>query len=621
MTLRPIATQWFELVTVQADLMRAVECLSRTGAVELEARSGTADRLLFPGLADALAAHRELAKRYHGHWPAPVLVARRHAEHLGETLDAARRRIAAWTESADPLIAAIERVSQEASDLEALRAALTSAGPDLPDLTLLGAAGPRLRARLLILPPGVPLRELPPEVLFEAWQTANATYTLVVGRTADIAAIEDRLSGLKGRTLPLPPWLPSRPADAAAAIGERLADLARQRARSAAKLAESCDRMQIAQALGDIALIEWIDEHASELRGSERLGWITGWTSDPTGSTLRGALDQEGVRYVLRLAPAPAGTTAPLMLRNPFWARGFELFARLLGTPGRNESDPSQIVAIMASSIFGFMFGDVGQGAVILAAGLLLARRMPLLWMLVPGGVMAILFGVLFGSVFCREDVIPAQWIRPLADPLAVLTAGVSMGVVIILIGLALDGVQMHWRGEAGRWWGHRIGLVVAYCGIVLAPLRAETLAIAAAGAAWYIVGAAVLAGRDRLAAALGAAGELVEQGARLLINTISFARIGAFALAHAGLSAAIIEIASASGRAGYWLVLAIGNVLVIALESLVVGIQTTRLLLFEFFIRFLTGAGREFKPLPPPAVAKTELNTELSEPTLRGTP
>ena len=87
----------------------------------------------------------------------------------------------------------------------------------------------------------------------------------------------------------------------------------------------------------------------------------------------------------------------------------------MLGTPGRNESDPSQILAVVASSIFGFMFGDVGQGAVVFIAGLVLGRRIPLTRMLVPGGIMAMLFGVLFGSVFCREDIIPALWMRPLA--------------------------------------------------------------------------------------------------------------------------------------------------------------------------------------------------------------
>jgi V/A-type H+/Na+-transporting ATPase subunit I len=84
-------------------------------------------------------------------------------------------------------------------------------------------------------------------------------------------------------------------------------------------------------------------------------------------------------------------------------------------------------------------------------------------------------------------------------------------------------------------------------------------------------------------------------------VNTLSFVRVGAFALAHAGLSTAVVGIADASGPA-YWPVLLIGNVAIIALEGLVVGIQTTRLILFEFFIRFLTAQGRPFEPLSPPS-------------------
>ena len=56
---------------------------------------------------------------------------------------------------------------------------------------------------------------------------------------------------------------------------------------------------------------------------------------------------------------------------------------------------------------------------------------------------------------------------------------------------------------------------------------------------------------------------------------------------------------------------LALGNVLVIALEGMVVSIQTTRLLLFEFFIRFLIGSGRAFKPLPPPMIVEDTLSKQ----------
>jgi V/A-type H+/Na+-transporting ATPase subunit I len=365
------------------------------------------------------------------------------------------------------------------------------------------------------------------------------------------------------------------------------------------------EKFEVASALADIALIEWMAQHAKELYGSNHSAWITGWTIDVSGAALRRALDASGVHYILRLSDAPAGMNAPLVLRNPGWARAFELFARMLGTPARYESDPSQLLAVIASSIFGFMFGDVGQGALICLAGIALGRRIPLTRMLVPGGIMAMLFGVLFGSVFCREDIIPALWIRPMDDPITILLAAVIIGIAIITLGLLLDAIQMHWRGEARRWWAQRAGLFTAYAGLLVSLLRTEGLLLAGLGAFWFIFGATVLTENGRLPAMVQAAGEFVEESLRLLVNTLSFARIGAFALAHAGLSFAIIEIAQASGRFAYWIVLPIGNALIIVLEGVVVSIQTTRLLLFEFFIRFLTGAGREFKPLPPPIIGK----------------
>jgi V/A-type H+/Na+-transporting ATPase subunit I len=96
------------------------------------------------------------------------------------------------------------------------------------------------------------------------------------------------------------------------------------------------------------------------------------------------------------------------------------------------------------------------------------------------------------------------------------------------------------------------------------------------------------------------AAGESLERMLQLAVNTLSFVRVGAFALAHAGLCTAVVGIAEVSGPA-YWPVLLIGNTAIVLLEGLVVGIQTTRLILFEFFIRFLTGRGRPFEPLPSP--------------------
>ena len=122
------------------------------------------------------------------------------------------------------------------------------------------------------------------------------------------------------------------------------------------------------------------------------------------------------------------------------------------------------------------------------------------------------------------------------------------------------------------------------------------------AGALWFVAPHAVVSAGRRLAAAGGAAVEFLESMLQLVVNTISFVRVGAFALAHGGLSLAFVIMAGATENvlAGF-LIMLLGNIIVILLEGLVVTIQTTRLVLFEFFIRFLRGSGRMFRPLPAP--------------------
>ena len=81
----------------------------------------------------------------------------------------------------------------------------------------------------------------------------------------------------------------------------------------------------------------------------------------------------------------------------------------------------------------------------------------------------------------------------------------------------------------------------------------------------------------------------------------------------HESQFAALAAAAADAAGAAYWPVLVIGNAAIIALEGLVVGIQTTRLILFEFFIRFLAGQGRPFEPLPPPSPPPSSLPRSTS--------
>jgi V/A-type H+-transporting ATPase subunit I len=216
-------------------------------------------------------------------------------------------------------------------------------------------------------------------------------------------------------------------------------------------------------------------------------------------------------------------------------------------------------------------------------------------------------FGLLFGSVFASEALIPALWLHPMSEPLTVLAVPLVFAVLLLSLGQLLAGLGALWRGELRRWLLVDAGFLVLYLGLIglLAGLPVAWATLA--GLAWYLAGSFLV--HRRFLGALAALGHLVESGMQILVNTLSFARVGAFALAHAALSAAVVTMAEVTGSVVGWvLVMVLGNLLIIALEGLVVSIQTTRLVLFEFFNRFLRGTGRVFRPLAaPPALVTGE--------------
>jgi V/A-type H+-transporting ATPase subunit I len=254
--------------------------------------------------------------------------------------------------------------------------------------------------------------------------------------------------------------------------------------------------------------------------------------------------------------------------------------------------------------MFGYMFADVGQGFVLLIAGYLLRSRWDGARLIMVAGISAMLFGFLFGSVFSYEELLPALLFHPLHDPLLTLVLPIAFGAMLLTLGQLLEGLEFWWRGELRAWWLKKSGLLLLYLGGVLGLMQHELGLIALLGVIWFLVGNTLAGGHWYTV--FVALGKLLEDAMRLLVNTVSFARVGAFALAHAGLSSAIVALAnSTQSVVGTLLIVLAGNVLIIVLEGLVVSIQTTRLVLFEFFVRFFQGSGRPFRPLAlPPEVA-----------------
>lgn len=607
MGLRPAEAIWFELLVPRADLTRALAALAQTGQVELQT-DGQPDQVFeLPGLSAAVAEFHELERRYGPWWPEGRIPSLTEALEPVAAMQSALQALQQWAAAVDPLIEQAEQVDIEAQELAELADLMAGDLPPLPDFALLAAAGPMLSARLYRLP-----ERLPEEPGAEIWPASMLSvalqgrggqeYLLTVGPAEVLSRLDERMLAVKARRLAIPAWLPMQPAAASQAIAERLAT-AQSRGRALrAAIDDLSMRHGLDSALGVMALMQWFAGHAPALPVTEHFVLISGWCSQPDGRCLDEVLNETRVEHVLRLRPAPRGLARPIILHNPRWVRPFELFPKLLGTPGANEVDPSRILAVVTPVMFGFMFGDVGQGAVLLALGLWLRRRAAVFGLLVPFGAMAMLFGVLFGSVFANEHLIAPLWLHPLDQPAIIMGIALAFGVGVIALGLAFDGLRALWGHSGLHWLLTRAGLVLAYFGILAAFLHPEWLHLVWLGCVWFLVGSAVVAEHGRLAAMPRALGELIEGLLQLLVNTISFVRVGAFALAHAGLSAAVFGLAEAAGWgvAGL-IVIILGNALVIALEGLIVGIQTTRLMLFEFFIRFLSAEGRPFKPLTGP--------------------
>jgi len=175
--------------------------------------------------------------------------------------------------------------------------------------------------------------------------------------------------------------------------------------------------------------------------------------------------------------------------------------------------------------------------------------------------------------------------------------------VFLLTLGQLFNAMEAFWRGNSAVWFRVDAALLIFYLGFSWSLWTAQVQEVMLFGMFWYLAGKFSL--QPNFISVFSAVGSLLEDAMRLLVNTVSFARVGAFCLAHAGLSSALVTLADASNSIFIGVVIMIfANLLIVLLEGLIVSIQTTRLVLFEFFNRFLQAQGRVFKPLPlPPTI------------------
>jgi len=627
--IRPQPCRWFEVVVARDDAFIALEALAGAATAEIEwhahdsiaAQTGRPDELL--------KRYAALAQRYRPYWPPPAMHREAESKAPADALTAAIDGLTRWAQAAEPLVAAVQGTEAQQAELALAESALAELAGSNIDFSLLGQARHGVSAGLFAAPRGVDV-PVPEDLLVRTVDLASERLLLAVGPAESIDTMGRAVTEANGRRARFPDWLaPSAQANlelVAEQKGKLQAELAVQRAR----LHETVESHRVDALLADVARATWCFEHCGAIHFAPAEGAspgdvfarITGWTAEP--QRLVEAVESSGARALLRLPPPaewPKGVRPPLVLRNPWWARPFELFPRLVGMPGAGGADPSVLLAFTVPLMFGYMFGDVGQGLVLAAVGWALRNRMPTLRLLVPGGIAASGFGFVFGSVFCLETVIHPLWLLPLEAPLPVLLVPLVAGAVLLTIGQLIGLLEAWWQHRLAHWARDDAPALLVYLGalgLFLHPTGWLAIGVgvvwAAAGASWAAAGVAAVTRRGkafgvRISAALAGLGELVEKTLQVLINTLSFARVGAFALAHAGLASAVVALAEAAGHGiGFWLILVLGNLLILTIEGLIVSIQTTRLVLFEFFTRFFKPEGRAFRPLAPPPVTVKEI-------------
>lgn len=310
----------------------------------------------------------------------------------------------------------------------------------------------------------------------------------------------------------------------------------------------------------------------------------------------------------------------PTKLRNTWMFKPFEFMIKMYGLPSYKELDPTPFLSITYLVFFGFMFGDIGQGFALFLIGFIAGRKaIELGYIIQRLGISSMIFGGIYGSVFGFEDLLPALWIKPFHHINTILISAIVIGVAFLLVAYLYGMVNSYKAKNYADFALGKNGLTgfVLYLTLLLVVLAAFTgqrtwsiLLLLAIGALSVVL----LFMKESLSKVLrmtnfteeehGEASvvervfEMFETLLSMVSNTLSFIRVGAFALNHVGLFLAFESLAKLAGSGiGSAFIYVLGNVFIIGLEGLIVGIQVMRLEYYELFSKYFKGGGIEFKP------------------------
>ena len=319
--------------------------------------------------------------------------------------------------------------------------------------------------------------------------------------------------------------------------------------------------------------------------------------------------------------------STPVKLRNLKLFKPFEFFVDMYGLPSYQDVDVTSFVAITYTLLFGIMFGDLGQGAVLVILGILgwKLKKMALARIIIPCGLCSMVFGFIFGSVFGYEHMLDPVYhaLGWAGKPLSVmesintvLLVAIGIGVTLVVMAMILNMyacIKHNKIGEAIFSQNGLVGIFIYAAGVTFCVSFMTGKKILPNAVIFSVIGVCavllflkeIIIGKidkhdnwkpeSAMDFVLQNIFELIEYILSYFSNTVSFLRVGAFVIVHASMMMVVFTLGNGGKNIP---VVIIGNIIVIALEGLLTGIQGLRLEFYEMFSRFYEGSGHAFKPV-----------------------
>jgi V/A-type H+-transporting ATPase subunit I len=346
----------------------------------------------------------------------------------------------------------------------------------------------------------------------------------------------------------------------------------------------------------------------------------------------------------------------PVSLIHGSIVKGFEPVIFSYGAPLYGTIDPTPFVAFFFTLLFGVMFGDMGQGLVLFLLGFassargfrFMARFRKYSTPLVMVGIASMVMGFLDGEVFANEELLvgPTRIItgflidrglmhgEPLDRFIQIMPQKgsisklfyffgftIAIGILLNSVGLVINMINQTRMRQYKRAFFSKTGLAGAFffwyavfigCRVLLggrfawfdiAGLVIPILLLIFGPALLNLcTGKRPIAEEGPLVLVIEGLVEVIETISSYFSNTVSFLRVGAFALSHAVLTFIIFTLSEMVhshflGPLFSLIIIIFGNAVIILLEGMIVAIQVVRLQYYEFFSKFFTETGVKFTP------------------------